>query len=469
MLFFSWLLVVVCVLRIPGSLAAAFADRNALKTAVVNCLTAVPSGENCCSTDPNCDDTSSAICGAAACVDMPSWDTSQVTDISYMFHEATAFDQDIGSWTTSQVTEMSHMFREAKTFNQDIGLWNTAQVKGMSSMFEGAAAFNQDIGSWTTSQVTDMSHMFVGATAFNQDIGSWITAQVTSMNGMFEGAATFNQDIGSWTTLHVTDMSWMFAGATAFNQGIGSWTTSQVIDMSHMFAGATAFNRDIGLWTTSRVINLGNMFHGADAWKERYTNCGSDNFHTACSEATSYESSDSDGDGPPAAWVRKDNACDATTIHDGAIGNCTDTLVSGSSCQPTCNTGYTVSGASSCLDRVLTRAMCSPNPCNASAPPINGAVGDCTNSLASGSSCQPTCDEGYYASGLSMCSLGTVTAAVCSLSPLSPPAPPPTANTTSPPPPPPPKLILDDDDHAAGLAGFIVVMVMTTFNMLLTL
>ena len=75
-------------------------------------------------------------------------------------------------------------------------------------------------------------------------------------------------------------------------------------------------------------------------------------------------------DGPPAAWVRKDNACDAAVPPaNGAAGTCSDTLASGSSCQPTCDAGYTVSGTSSCLNRVLTSATCSPTPCDASSPP----------------------------------------------------------------------------------------------------
>ena len=53
-------------------------------------------------------------------------------------------------------------------------------------------------------------------------------------------------------------------------------------------------------------------------------------------------------------------------------------------------------------------------PCDASAAPTNGGAGDCTNSLASGSTCQPTCNSGYTVSGSSSCSLGTLTAATCS-------------------------------------------------------
>ena len=53
-----------------------------------------------------------------------------------------------------------------------------------------------------------------------------------------------------------------------------------------------------------------------------------------------------------------------------------------------------------------------PN-CDASAPPANGAVGDCTTALESGSSCQPTCDAGYAASGPSVCETGVLVPAIC--------------------------------------------------------
>ena len=51
--------------------------------------------------------------------------------------------------------------------------------------------------------------------------------------------------------------------------------------------------------------------------------------------------------------------------------------------------------------------------CDASAPPANGEVGDCTNELISGTTCQPTCDVGYAASGPSTCKDGVLSPAVC--------------------------------------------------------
>ena len=138
---FIALCVVGCT-REPAALAAPFADKDALETAIRNCLGNVTSGANCCSTDPNCANPSSARCGAAGCDDMPRWDTSLVTDMSYVF--ATCNGQYWCGWGVLDST----------SFNENITGWDTSQVKDMYGMFRGAAAFNQPMGYL---QVTDMN------------------------------------------------------------------------------------------------------------------------------------------------------------------------------------------------------------------------------------------------------------------------------------------------------------------------
>nr|WP_080713629.1 BspA family leucine-rich repeat surface protein [Mycoplasma capricolum] len=81
------------------------------------------------------------------------WDTSNVENMSWMFKEATLFNQPIGNWNTSNVTNMNHMFFCAYSFNQDISSWNTSNVTDMSWMFAGAYSLNQDLSKWDTSSV----------------------------------------------------------------------------------------------------------------------------------------------------------------------------------------------------------------------------------------------------------------------------------------------------------------------------
>ena len=265
-----------------GDTPCVFPDKAALKDAVVACLFAVPSGEACCSTDPDCTDPSLARCGSAGCVDMPDWDVSLVTDTQGLFRDCpggedwcggvavstSEFNQPIGSWDTARVTSMRTMFMDAAAFNQPIGSWNTSQVTDTAHMFQDAAVFNQTIGSWDTSKVTDMRQMFNGANAFNQPIGSWDTSQVTDMVSMFSGgmftsmnSAFLMRSIGKWDTSdhgqarisQVTDMVGTFKSSFAFNGRISEWDTSQVTNMNSMFQRAYKFNQPIGKWDVSKV------------------------------------------------------------------------------------------------------------------------------------------------------------------------------------------------------------------------
>ena len=202
--------------------------------------------------------------------DIGNWNTSSVTDMSFMFYGAAVFNQDIGNWNTAAVIDMRYMFNGAIAFNQNITTngnnWNTAAVIDMSSMFANAAAFNQNISNWDTSSVIDMSGMFYGAAAFNQNINGWDTAAVTNMSSMFKDTTLTNATISGWDTAAVTDMSNMFNGANLTNADISALVgaVAVAVDLSNMFNGADLTNADISGWVTTTVTNMSSMFNGAD-------------------------------------------------------------------------------------------------------------------------------------------------------------------------------------------------------------
>ena len=76
--------------------------------------------------------------------------------------------------------------------------------------------------------------------------------------------------------------------------------------------------------------------------------------------------------------------CNASTAPtNGGLGNCTDTLESGSTCQPTCDAGYTLFGERSCVEGtyVDTAACVIPPP-----PPLPAATFPAISSAAAGAS-----------------------------------------------------------------------------------
>ena len=346
-----WVTAFVCASWCFASVhAAPFADGDALKLAVDNCLGAVPSGEKCCS-------EGGADCGAAGTADMPDWDTSMVTDMNNLFSSYRERLDGTGRLRSSW-------------FNQDIGGWDTSRVTNMRMLFAGNE-INADISGWDTSQVTDMSEMFYSNRGFNQNIGGWDVSNVTDMDYMFGGNEEFNQDIGGWDVSSVGSMSGMFSGARAFNQDISRWDVSSVSSTWYMFNDADSFQQDITGWTLSDGATVGYMFQGATRWTGAFVNCGMDDSDGAsCSGAGTYDlianskryrsgrGGDLDAlsyfDGPPGAWAPfTPTSCTQSAPFSSygalvaAISRCLAAVPSGENC---CSSGAAECGSACKVD-----------------------------------------------------------------------------------------------------------------------
>jgi len=122
-------------------------------------------------------------------LDLSKWDTSKVTDMSYMFNYSNLnkplhFD-------TSNVENMKYMFADSK-YNQPLN-FDTSKVKNMYGMF-GNSIYNQPLN-FNTSNVKDMGFMFYNS-KYNQPL-NFDTSNVTDMCFIFS-ESLFNQDISDW-------------------------------------------------------------------------------------------------------------------------------------------------------------------------------------------------------------------------------------------------------------------------------
>ena len=129
------------------------------------------------------------------------WDTSNVEDMSGMFQDSylKAIDLTPGDfgeyWNTANVLTMTNMFYDGldpiKGNITGIERWDTSSVTNMSFMFAGCSSFNAPLGfnGWSkggrTSNVTNMDSMFDNCFAFDQDISTWsITSLETAIGFM---------------------------------------------------------------------------------------------------------------------------------------------------------------------------------------------------------------------------------------------------------------------------------------------
>jgi surface protein len=200
-------------------------------------------------------DISSAICPFPN-IEIQCWETSEVTNMKYLFDYSYSFNEPLGCWDVSSVVTMQNMFYYARSFNQNINRWDVSSVENMSDMFTSDYAFNQPLSDWKMSSVKQMYGMFDNARDFNQPIGGWDVSSVSTMNYLFSDAKAFNQAIDEWDVSSVEEMYYMFERAYDFNQPIDEWDVSSVADMSRMFISAVSFNQCLSTWADKTDENV---------------------------------------------------------------------------------------------------------------------------------------------------------------------------------------------------------------------
>ena len=89
----------------------------------------------------------------------------------------------------------------AKAQYGPIASWDTSEITNMVWLFSYKANFNGDISGWDVSSVTDMGYMLTGATSFNCDLSQWDVLNVTNMDYMLRDATSFTHQLGgAWST-----------------------------------------------------------------------------------------------------------------------------------------------------------------------------------------------------------------------------------------------------------------------------
>ena len=138
-----------------------------------------------------------------------------VVSYSNMFNIYTnqAKKLDLSNFNTSNVTDMSYMFASSQATTLDLSNFNTSKVTSMGGMFQSSKIVNLDLSSFDTSNVTDMNWMFKDSQAsVIKGLNNFNTSKVTSMGGMFENSKIEILDLSNFDTSKVTDSHNMFKG-----------------------------------------------------------------------------------------------------------------------------------------------------------------------------------------------------------------------------------------------------------------
>ena len=212
-------------------------------------------------------------------IDLSSFDTSNVTDMSHMFDDCSSLTNlDLSNFNTYNVTNMDSMFVRCESLVRlDVSNFDTLNVTNMGAMFVGCEnVLNLDLSNFDTSNVTDMSSMFsVCRKLTSLDLSSFDTSNVTDMSSMFSWCSGLtNLDLSNFDTSNVTDMGYMFNCTLKLDIiDITSFNTSKVTNMRHMFEADNSYvdfsknrmsNLDVSHFDTSKVTDMSYMFGGCN-------------------------------------------------------------------------------------------------------------------------------------------------------------------------------------------------------------
>ena len=205
-------------------------------------------------------------------LDLSSFNTSNVTDMSTMFASTALTSLDLSNFDTSKVTNMSAMFASTALTSLDLSSFNTSNVTNMSNMFASTALTSLDLSNFDVSRVNNFSGTFAGMSNLKTlNLNNWNFASVTSLSGMFSMGLTKLEtlSLNNVNTSKITNMSGMFAGCSSLKSlDLSSFDTSSVFNMGGMLQNCSSItNLDLSNFDTSNVTNMGSMLSGMTSLK----------------------------------------------------------------------------------------------------------------------------------------------------------------------------------------------------------
>ncbi|WP_122639114.1 BspA family leucine-rich repeat surface protein [Romboutsia sp. Marseille-P6047] len=181
-------------------------------------------------------------CTSLKSVDLSGVDTSKVTNMTGLFIGCSELT-DIkfgGEFTTKSVSLMNNMFKDCASLeNIDLSSFDTSNVENMSYMFSDSLLKKVDLSSFDISNVKNMKGMFRNTEYLKEIVlgSTFKTLSVTDMSFMFCNSGVNNLYLNEFDTSKVTDMTAMFASLDNITiLDLSSFNLNNNVKTNHMFA-----------------------------------------------------------------------------------------------------------------------------------------------------------------------------------------------------------------------------------------
>ena len=249
-------------------------------------------------------------------IDLSSFDTSNVVNMSGMFNSCTNINKlNLRNFDTSKVSNMVTMFYSATSLeevNLD-GFDLTSSTSGsniLGAMFSGAnnlkrvSMKNWKIPETFTNAIGCRASSLCSESLEYIDVTDWDLSNTKNLNGLFGNLyAKEINGLETWDTQNIADMGNMFGAAKNLKSlNLSNFNTSKVTNMAAMFSGATSLEEvkldGFDLTSSTSGSNIGGMFSGANNlkrvsmknWKipETFTNAIGCRASSLCSESLEY-------------------------------------------------------------------------------------------------------------------------------------------------------------------------------------
>lgn len=194
-----------------------------------------------------------------------TWDTSQVTSMVNLFNECASLTEiDVSSFDTSNVTNMSRMFKNYGVSSlpaklkiiKGIENLNTSKVTNMAYMFQGQSVLESlDLNKWDMSNITDCGAMFSNCTSLKYPpittFGNAKKPSTTVQYGTIYEKTTFVVDNSiEWKIVGSSNLYRAFLQSPNVSQFNAVWETDEIVSVTDLFCGT------YGMITSLKTFNL---------------------------------------------------------------------------------------------------------------------------------------------------------------------------------------------------------------------